>query len=163
MILGFNQLTQYHAKLDCVSKSITFSVPGSSPFNFQCNPLSGAFLSSHIEAVETTSADVMISQIPIVRDFEDVFRNISGLSHVCKIDICIELVPQTTPISKTPYRMAPTEMEELKKQVQELEDLGFVRPNTLPWGAPILFVRKKDGTLRLCIDYRELNTVTIKN
>ena len=67
------------------------------------------------------------------------------------------------PISKTPYRMAPTKMLELKKQVQELEDLGFVRPSTSPWGAPVLFVKKKDETLRLCIDYRELNKVTIKN
>ena len=73
------------------------------------------------------------------------------------------MVPGTLPISKPPYRIAPTEMLELKKQVQELEDLGFVWPSKSPWGAPLLFVKKKDRTFRLCIDYRELNKVMIKN
>ena len=95
-----------------------------------------------------------LADILIVQDFEDVFRDISGLPPKREIDFCIELVPGTLPISKTPYQMAPTEMLELKKQVQELEDLGFVRPSTSPWGAPVLFVKKKDGTIQLCIDYR---------
>ena len=67
----------------------------------------------------------------------------------------------TEPISKAPYRMAPLELKELKVQMEELVNKGFVRPSTLPWGAPVLFVKKKDGSLRLCIDYRELNKVTI--
>ena len=79
---------------------------------------------------------VTISQIPIVQDFEDVFQDISGLPPKRDIDFCIELIPGTSPISRTPYRMAPTEMQELKEQVQELEDLGFVQPSTSPWGAP---------------------------
>ena len=82
----------------------------------------------------------------IVQDFEEVFRDILGLPLKREIDFYIELVPRTLPISKTTYRMAPTEMLELKKQVQELEDLGFVRPSKSPWGAPMLFVKKKDGT-----------------
>ena len=163
VILGFDWLTKYHAKLDCVSKTITFFVPGSVPFNFQCNPSSDAFLTSRVAALKTTSSEITISQILTVRDFEDVFQNISGLPPPWEIDFCIELAPGTAPISKAPYRMALTEMLELKKQVQELEDLGFIRPSTSPWGAPVLFVKKKDGTLRLCIDYRELNKVTIKN
>ena len=67
------------------------------------------------------------------------------------------------PISKAPYRMAPAELVELKKQLQELLDKGLIQPSVSPWGAPVLVVRKKDGSLRFCIDYRELNRVTVKN
>ena len=73
------------------------------------------------------------------------------------------MVSDIAPISMPPYRMAPAELKELKEQLQELLDKGFIRPSTSPWGAPVLFVKKNDGTLRLCIDYRELNKVTIKN
>jgi hypothetical protein len=79
------------------------------------------------------------------------------------IEFAIELQPGTTPISKRPYRMPPAELAELKKQLQELLDKGFIRPSTSPWGCPALFVKKKDESLRLCIDYRPLNVVTIKN
>ena len=75
----------------------------------------------------------------------------------------IELITRTAPISKTPYRMAPAELKELQSQLQEILDKKFIRPSHSPWGAPILFVKKKDGTMRMCIDYRELNKVTIKN
>ena len=68
-----------------------------------------------------------------------------------------------TPISRTAYRMAPTELKELKTQLQELLDKGFIRPSVSPWGAPVLFVKKKDGSLRRCIDYRQINKVTVKN
>ena len=79
------------------------------------------------------------------------------------MEFTIELLPGTNPISLTPYRMAPAELRELKVQLQELVDKGFIQPSTSPWGAPVLFVRKKDRTLRLCIDYQQLNRVTIKN
>lgn len=72
-------------------------------------------------------------------------------------------MPRTQPISKTPYKMAPNELKELKMQLQELIDKGFIRPKTSQWGALVLFMRKKDGSLRLCIDYRQLNQVTQKN
>ena len=79
------------------------------------------------------------------------------------VDFSIELHPSTSPISMTLHRMAPVELQELKVQLQELLDKGFIRPRTSPWGSPILFAKKKDKTLRLCIDYRQLNRVTVKN
>jgi hypothetical protein len=79
------------------------------------------------------------------------------------IEFAIELQPETAPISKRPYRMPPAELAELKKQLQELLDKGFIRPSTSPWGCPALFIKKKDESLRLCVDYRPLNAVTIKN
>ncbi|GKF05495.1 putative reverse transcriptase domain-containing protein, partial [Tanacetum coccineum] len=67
------------------------------------------------------------------------------------------------PVAKSPYRLAPSEMEELSGQLKELQDKGFIRPSSLPWGAPVLFVKKKDDSFRMCIDYRELNKLTVKN
>jgi hypothetical protein len=80
-----------------------------------------------------------------------------------EIEFAIDLVPGTAPISKRPYRMAPQELVELKKQLDDLKQKGFIRESVSPWGAPILFSEKKDGGLRLCTDYRDLNNVTIKN
>ena len=75
----------------------------------------------------------------------------------------IDLVPGTGPIAKCPYRMAVDELAELKKQLQELTDKGFIRPSASPWGSPVLFVKKKDGSMWMCVDYRSLNAITIKN
>jgi hypothetical protein len=80
-----------------------------------------------------------------------------------EIEFTIDLYPGTAPISIAPYRMAPAELRELKRQLDELLDLGFIRPSSSPWGAPVLFAKKLYGTLRLCIDYRKLNQVTVKN
>jgi hypothetical protein len=79
------------------------------------------------------------------------------------IEFMIELLPGTPPTSKRPYRMHVNELVELKKQIAELQSKGFIRPSLSPWGAPVLFVEKKDGTQRMCVDYRSLNEVTIKN
>ena len=79
-----------------------------------------------------------------------------------EVNFTIDLVPGASPISKAPYCLSPTELQELKKQLQELTDSGFIRPSTSPWGAPVLFVKKKDGSLRMCIDYRLLNSVIVK-
>ena len=100
----------------------------------------------------------------VVCEYEDVFSDeLTGLPPQRVLDFCIELHPRTLPISMTPHRMALVELEELKVQLQELLDKGFIRPSTSPWGVPVLFAKKKDRTLRLCTDYRQLNRVTIKN
>ena len=105
-----------------------------------------------------------LSEIPVVREYTEVFPDdLPGLPPDREIKFVIDIQPGTSSISKTPYRMAPLELKELKVQLQDLLDKGFIRPSFSPWGAPVLFVRKKDGTMRLCIDYRELNRVTIKN
>jgi hypothetical protein len=85
-----------------------------------------------------------------------------GMPPDCDIEFIIELLPRTPPIAKRPYRMGVDELEELKKQIKELLNKGFIRPSSSPWGALVIFVDKKDGTQRMCVDYRSLNEVTIK-
>ena len=100
----------------------------------------------------------------VVCEYEDVFPDeLSGLPPQRVVDFGIELHPSTSPIAMTPHKMAPVELQELRVQLQELLNKGFIKPSTSPWGAPVLFAKKKDKTLRLCIDYRQLNRVTIKN
>jgi hypothetical protein len=105
-----------------------------------------------------------MEQVSIVKEFIDVFPDdLPGLPPNREIEFCIDLVSGTKPISMAPYRMAPVELKELKEQIQDLLDKGFIRPSVSPWGAPVLFVKKKDGSMRMCIDYRQLNKVTVKN
>ena len=100
----------------------------------------------------------------MVQEFLDVFpSDLPGVPPDRDTDFAIDLEPGTKPISIPPYRMAPTELKELKDQLQDLLSKGLIRPTISPWGAPILFVKKKDGTMRMCIDYRQLNKVTVKN
>ena len=104
------------------------------------------------------------SDVKIVWEFQDVFpEDLPSLLPDREVEFSIELMPGTAPITKTPYRMAPAELKELKEQLQELLDKSFIGPSVSPWGAPIFFVKKKDGMIHMCIDYRELNRVTIKN
>ena len=90
-------------------------------------------------------------------------KELPGLPPSREMKFSIDLVSDTRPISRAPYRMAPPELKELKAQLQELLDRGFIRPSVFLWGAPALFVKKKDSTMRLCVDYRQLNRATIKN
>ena len=114
--------------------------------------------------VDTRSDKARIEDVPVVRDFQDVFPDdLPGPPPEREVDFPIDLVPGTAPISLPPYRMTPAELKELKAQLQELVDGGFIWLSISPWGAPVLFVKKKDGTWRLCIDYRQLNKVTIRN
>ncbi|GJZ22824.1 putative nucleotidyltransferase, ribonuclease H [Tanacetum coccineum] len=102
-------------------------------------------------------------EIVMVREFPEVFLDDqSGLPPIREIEFRIELIPRATPVAKSPYRLAPSELEDLSGQLKELQDKGFIRPSSSPWGAPILFVKKKDGSFRMCIDYRELNKLTLR-
>jgi len=99
-----------------------------------------------------------VNDVPVVRDFPEVFpEDLPGPPPPRPVDFRIDLIPGATPVAKSPYRLAPSEMQELSSQLQELLEKGFIRPSTSPWGAPVLFVKKKDGSFRMCIDYRELN------
>ena len=114
--------------------------------------------------LDSKRSQVDVEKIPVVREFPDVFpEELPGIPLEREVDLAIEIVPGTVPMSRAPYKMDPTELKELKSQLQELLDKGFIRPSVSPWGAPILFVKKKDGTLRMCIDYRQINKVTVKN
>ncbi|GJX75969.1 putative nucleotidyltransferase, ribonuclease H [Tanacetum coccineum] len=114
--------------------------------------------------MSTKENEPTLSDILIVHDFKDVFPDdLSGLPPQRQVEFRIDLIPGATPVAKSPYRLAPSEMQELSEQLQELQDKGFILPSHLPWGAPVLFVKKKDGSFRMCIDYRELNKLTIKN
>ncbi|GJY80411.1 putative reverse transcriptase domain-containing protein [Tanacetum coccineum] len=105
-----------------------------------------------------------LDDIRVVRDFLEVFPDdLSGFSLVREIEFCIDLILGVSPVVKSPYRLAPSEMLELSNQLKELQEKGFIRPNYSPWGEPVLFVKKKDGAMRMCIDYREFNNLTIKN
>lgn len=108
--------------------------------------------------------EVTLDQVFVVWEFPDVFpKELPGLSLDREIEFYIDVVPSTQPTFVPPYRMAPKELEELQTQLQELLDKGFIWPSSLPWGAPVMFVKKKDGTFQLCIDYRQLNKVTVWN
>ena len=114
--------------------------------------------------LDSKREQVNFENIPVIREFPDVCpEELLGVPPKREMDLSIEVVQGKTPISRAPYRMAPIELKELKTQLRELLDKGFIRPSVSPWGAPVLFVKKKDGTLPMCIDYRKINKVTIKN
>ncbi|GKD41820.1 putative reverse transcriptase domain-containing protein, partial [Tanacetum coccineum] len=106
----------------------------------------------------------LLGDVPVIRDSPEVFpEELPGLPPPRQVEFRIDLIPGAAPVARAPYRLAPSEMKELSKQLQELLEKGFIRPSSSPWGAPVLFVKKKDGSFRICIDYRELNKLTIKN
>ncbi|KAL0536965.1 hypothetical protein IC582_025928 [Cucumis melo] len=180
VILGMDWLVANHASIDCSRKEVTFNPPSMASFKFKgggsrsLSQVISAIRPSKLlnqgtwgilaSVVDTREVDVSLSSEPVVRDYPDVFpEELPGLPPHREVEFANELEPGTVPISRAPYRMAPAELKELKVQLQELLDKGFIRPSVSPWGAPVLFVKKKDGSMRLCIDYRELNKVTVKN
>ncbi|GJX64318.1 putative reverse transcriptase domain-containing protein [Tanacetum coccineum] len=149
------------------------------PFNIDLMPVEmGSFdviigmdwLSKYQAVIVTTketkdkSEKKRLDNVPIVRDFPKVFpEDLPGLPPTRQVEFQIDLIPGVAPVARAPYRLAPSEMKELSEQLKELSDKGLIRPSSSPWGAPILFVKKKDGSFRMCIDYRELNKLTVKN
>ncbi|KAJ9536718.1 hypothetical protein OSB04_un000103 [Centaurea solstitialis] len=123
-----------------------------------------AFVSFMAHVIDKKTEEKSTQDIPVVREFPEVFpEELPGLPPPRQVEFHIDLVPGAGPVAKSLYRLAPSEMQELSSQLQELLDKGFIRPSSSPWGAPVLFVKKKDGSFRMCIDYRELNKITIKN
>ncbi|GJZ18367.1 putative reverse transcriptase domain-containing protein [Tanacetum coccineum] len=138
VIVGMDCLSQHKAVIVCHEKVVEIPVED------------GRILRVHRERV-----------VGITKALKSAKEDEPKLSDISVFHI--DLAPGVTPVAKSPYRLAPSEMQELSGQLQELQDNGFIRPSHSPWGAPMLFVKKKDGSLRMCIDYRELNKLTIKN
>jgi hypothetical protein len=107
---------------------------------------------------------INLEDIPVTHEFLDVFPDdLSGMLLDRDVEFTIELQPGTTPISRRPYKMTPIELAELKIQLKELLDKGYIRPSSSPWGCPTLFVKKKNQSMRLGVDYQPLNAITIQN
>ncbi|KAL0536473.1 hypothetical protein IC582_025422 [Cucumis melo] len=169
VILGMDWLFANHASIECFCKEVVFNPPSAASFKFKrartvvlpkvisamkaSKLLREGTLSILASVVDTREPEVSLSFESVVGEYPDVFSNeLPGLLPPRKIDFVIELEPDTAPISRAPYRMAPVELKELKVQLQELLDKDFIRPSVLPWGTPVLFMKKKDGSMHLYID-----------
>eukprot|EP00253_Pinus_taeda_P012641 PITA_12641 len=182
ILIGMDWLEKHWSLVDCKTKIIYFKDSLGNKKEMQgikrptqVRPITANQLAKcirkgcQIYAVQVGYADskdktAILNNIPVIQEFTDVFpEEIPGLPPKRNIDFTIELVPGAAPVSRAPYRMSVPELTELKMQLQELLDKNYIRPSVSPWGAPVLFVKKKDGTFRMCIDYRQLNKLTIKN
>ena len=158
VILGMDWLVKHQACIECAPRTVTLITPGGTQIR-----VSPQLSVPHLFAITSVPEDD-IRRVPVVCDFADVFPDeLPGMPPDRAVEFYIDLVPGTSPIAKAPYRMNPLEYVELKKQLKELEDKGYIRPSSSPWGCPAMFVAKKDKSQRLVVDYRPLNEVTIKN
>jgi hypothetical protein len=158
VILGMDWMTYHKVTLDIAEQRIEINSPtvGASTLYLP--------LRESLDPSAYVSIDTNLEEIPMVCGYPDVFPDdLSGMPPDRDIEFVIELQPGIAPISKRAYHMLPKELVELKTQLQELLDKGFICPSSSPWGCPALFVKKKDGSLRLCVDYCPLNAITIKN
>ena len=179
VILGMDWLSRHQVMVDHRMKRVTLRTPRGEEVTFiseRSNHLSNVISSATARTmvrkgceaylafvIDTKKVEPSLSDIPTVYDYPEVFsEELPGLPPQREIEFAIDVVPGATLASITPYRMAPVELKELKLQLQELLEKRFIRPSVSPWGAPVLFVKKKDGTLRLCVDYRQLNKMTVK-
>jgi hypothetical protein len=158
VILGMNWLTQHQVVLDIATRMI------------EIHSATSGHTILYLPKVESTNpcsyavVAIQLADIPVVCEYPDAFPDdLPGMPPDRDVEFVIELQPGTAPISKRPYRMPPKELAELKVQLQELLDKGYIHPSSSPWGSPALFVKKKDGSFRMCVDYRPLNAVTMKN
>ncbi|GJW73710.1 putative reverse transcriptase domain-containing protein [Tanacetum coccineum] len=185
VIIGMDWLAKYHALIVCDEKVVRIPygnevliIRGDNcDSGSKLNIISCTKTQKYIEKgcqvylaqvtskkAEDKSEEKRLEDVPIVREFPEVFpEDFPGLPPARQVEFQIDLVPGAAPVARAPYRLAPAKMQELSAQLQELSDRGFIRPSSSPWGAPILFVKKKDGSFRMCIDYRELNKLTVKN
>nr|AAV32171.1 putative polyprotein [Oryza sativa Japonica Group] len=155
VILGMDWLSRHRGVINCANRKVTLTSSNGETVSF--------FVSSP-KYHGVILNQVALQEIPIVQDYPDVFpEDLPGMPPKRDIEFRIDLVPGTNPIHKRPYRMAANELAEVKRQVDDLLQKGYIRPSTSPWGAPVIFVEKKDHTQRMCVDYRALNEVTIKN
>ncbi|GJX25672.1 putative nucleotidyltransferase, ribonuclease H [Tanacetum coccineum] len=179
VVIGMDWLSKYRAKILCDEKVVHIPIDGETLIirgdrsKTRLNLISCIKTEKYIsrgcqvfmiQVMEKKADEKRLEDISVVKEFSDVFpEDLPGIPPVRQVEFQIDLIPGAAPIARTPYRLAPSEMQELSNQLQELTDRGFIRPSTSPWGAPVLFVKKKDGSFRMCIDYRELNKLTIKN
>jgi hypothetical protein len=158
VLLGMNWMTQHHVSLDISSRIVEIDSSKYEPTILYLPQ------QQYLSPCTYAATGIKLKDIPIICEYPDVFPDdLLGMPLDRDIEFIIELQPGTAPISKRSYRTPPNELIELKIQLQDLLDKGFIRPSASPWGCPALFVKKKDNSLRLCVDYRPLNAVTIKN
>ncbi|GJW04670.1 putative reverse transcriptase domain-containing protein [Tanacetum coccineum] len=158
VIIGMDWLSKYQAVIVCAEKIVRI------PFENEILIVRGDGSDNEHGRQEESSEEKRLEDVPIVRDFPKVFpKDFLGIPPTRQVEFQIDLILGAAPVAQAPYRLAPSEIKELSDQLQELSDKGFIRPSSSPWGAPVLFVKKKDGSFWMCIDYRELNKLTVKN
>jgi hypothetical protein len=163
VILGMVWLSKRKVLIDCANKSVKLTTPEGKEMELVAElVVTAKGVASHVTVYQLDASQG--SKVPVVYEFPDVFpEELPGMSPNQDIEFVIELKPGTTPIYKTPYRLATPELAELKEYIKELLDKGFICPSSSSWGAPLIFVPKKGGIQWLCVDYRALNEVTIKD
>nr|ABA96440.2 retrotransposon protein, putative, Ty3-gypsy subclass [Oryza sativa Japonica Group] len=169
VILGMDWLTKFKGVIDCANRTVTLTNEKGETVVYKSpdSPKRGVSLNQIETKIPEDTVEKnlrKLEDIPIVCEYPEVFpEDLTTMPPKREIEFRIDLAPGTAPIYKRPYRMAANELAEVKKQVDEQLQKGYIRPSTSPWGAPIIFVEKKDKTKRMCVDYRALNEVTIKN
>jgi hypothetical protein len=163
VILGMDWLSKHKVLINCAEKSVKLTTPEEKEMEFVAEPVVTAKGVANRAKVNQLDAS-QGSEVLVVNEFPDVFlEELPSMPPDRDIEFVIELKPCTTPIYKTPYRMATPKLAELKEHIKEFLEKGFIHLSSSPWGAPVFFVLKKDGTPMLCVDYSALNEVTIRN